>query len=205
MNMQKLSSLMSVAVAFLLFAGCDDSKYPLSSPQNSKPDARLDGLWRFRSSEGEVTYYHIGPLGHGLPESLMRVVAVTRSKDGELQPPGQLLVFPTTLGGSTYLNVAEANEQQIKLLEEKGWNPEVLPGFLLPKYKVEGATLSLWLVDWDAKKAAIEAKKVKGVIEKQDSGTKVRFTDTSENVARFVAGAGDGLFSKEPLRLERVK
>jgi hypothetical protein len=33
----------------------------------------------------------------------------------------------------------------------------------------------------------------------------VLFTDTTENLAKFVAEAGDGLFSKDALRLERVK
>jgi hypothetical protein len=205
MNTRRSSSLLPLAVAFLLFAGCDDSKNPLSDPQNSKPDTRLVGVWRLRGDGGEVTYYHIGPLGDKLPSSLMRVVAVTHSRNGELQPPGEMLLFPTTLGTNTYLNIAEAKEQQIKPLEEKGWNPEVLSGFLLPKYKVVGDTLLVWPADRDAKKAAIEAGKLKGVVEKQDSGNKVRFTDTSENVARFIASAGDGLFAKEPLRLERVK
>jgi hypothetical protein len=31
-----------------------------------------------------------------------------------------------------------------------------------------------------------------------------RFTDTTENVARFVTESGDSLFAKEPERLERV-
>jgi hypothetical protein len=205
MNARQRSTFALWTIAFLFFAGCDDSKNPLSDPQNSKPDTRLVGLWRFRSNEGDVTHYHIGPLGHGLPECLMRVVAVTRSKEGELQPPGQLVVFPTALGSSTYLNVAEAKEQQIKLLEDKGWNPDVLGGFLIPKYKVEGDALLVWPVDRDAKKAAIEAGKVKGVVQKQDSGNTVRFIDTPESVARFVADTGDSLFAREPLRLERVK
>jgi hypothetical protein len=62
-----------------------------------------------------------------------------------------------------------------------------------------GATIP-WM-DSDAKKRAVEAGKIKGVIEK-DQG---HFTDTSENLAKFVAEAGDTLFSKDVLRLERVK
>lgn len=98
MHRRQFSSLTSVAVAFLLFAGCDDSKNPLSDPQKSKPDTRLTGVWRLRGDGGEVTYYHIGTMGD-----------------------------------------------------------------------------------------------------------KVMFTDTTENLARFIAEAGDSLFAKEPLRLERVK
>jgi hypothetical protein len=62
-------------------------------------------------------------------------------------------------------------------------------------------------MDAEAKKQAIKAGKVKGVIEPvKDGSDRIRFTDTSENVARFVAGAGDGLFSTKGLaRMERVK
>jgi hypothetical protein len=70
----------------------------------------------------------------------------------------------------------------------------------------EGDALLLWGMDGDAKRQAIEGGKIKGVIEEREHhGSRVEFTDTTENVARFVAGAGDGLFSKDVLRLERVK
>ena len=64
-------------------------------------------------------------------------------------------------------------------------------------------------MDSEAKKQAIGAKKIKGVIEKEkEKGMYVitiRFTDTTENVARFVAAAGDSLWdTKDPMRLERV-
>lgn len=52
----------------------------------------------------------------------------------------------------------------------------------------------------------MEAGTIKGRIRKdQDGNARAIFTDTTENVAKFVAGAGDKLFSKEMLRLERVK
>jgi len=66
--------------------------------------------------------------------------------------------------------------------------------------------LTLQWIDGDAKKRAIEAGKIKGAIEKdQDGNTRFHFTDTTENLARFVAESGDTLFSKDALRLERVK
>ena len=96
MNARQCSKLLLWTIAFLLFVGCDDSKSPLSDPQNSKADARLVGVWRLRGEGGEATYYHIGALGGNLPSSLMRLVSVTHSKTGELQPPGEMLVFPMT-------------------------------------------------------------------------------------------------------------
>ena len=62
-------------------------------------------------------------------------------------------------------------------------------------------------IDREAKERAIEAGKVKGVIEKKGrlGINKVAFTDTTENLAKFVAENSDDLFSKDVVRLERVK
>ena len=66
--------------------------------------------------------------------------------------------------------------------------------------------LTIQLIDQEAKKRAVEAGKIKGMSEKdRDGNTRVHFTDTTENLAKFVAEAGDDLFSKDMLRLERVK
>ena len=205
MKTRRFFLLATLSVVGLLAVGCDDSKHPLSDPNNSKPDARLAGVWRARGNDGEVTYYHFGRPGDKLPESVMRLVEVKHSKEGKIPPTGEFLIFPTTLGNSAYLNLTDGKEEQIKRIEENGWKPESMDSFILFKYKIEGDTLLAWGMDGEAKKRAIESKKIQGTIEKQDSGEKVRFTDTTENLARFVAGAGDSLWSKDVLRLERVK
>ena len=75
-----------------------------------------------------------------------------------------------------------------------------------PHLPVGCDTLTVQWMDSDAKKRAVEARKIKGKIEKdRDGNTRVHFTDTTENLAKFVAAAGDDLFSKDVLRLERVK
>jgi hypothetical protein len=70
---------------------------------------------------------------------------------------------------------------------------------------VEGDTLVVWMMGRDAKEQAITAGKVKGLIAQGIDPTASRFTDTTENLARFVAAAGDSLFTHEALRLEKVK
>jgi acylphosphatase len=78
--------------------------------------------------------------------------------------------------------------------------------YLILRYEIKGDVLTLHVMDGDARKRAIEAGKVKGVVEKDPHGNiRAYFTDTSENLARFVASAGDDLFVKDALRLERVK
>lgn len=197
-------AVISMALTCLLLAGCDDSNVPLSNPDNSKPDVRLSGVWRLRDPDGNVTYYHIGLAGDKMPNSVLLVVGVTHSKDGGVEPHGSLLLaFSTKLGDSTYLNMTEGKEQQIKLFEQKDWKS--IGSFFLLKYTFDKDVLLIRAMNRDAKQRAIEDRKIKGVIQKAKFNTAVRFTDTTENLARFVAGAGDSLFSKDVLRLERVK
>ena len=198
-----LSQLAAVAVC-LFFTGCVDSKNPLSDPQKSTADARLTGVWRLKDSNGDVTYYHIGGAGEKLPQGMMRVVTVThRKQSGNIDRDGDLLIFPTTLGANTYLNIID-NPKQIELLEEKGWDAKIA-SFVFAKYQVEGDTLKVRLTDEDAKTKAIRDGKIKGEVETGHGPTTSHFTDTTENVARFVTSAGDSLFSEGTNRLERVK
>jgi hypothetical protein len=91
-------------------------------------------------------------------------------------------------------------------VEEKGWTVETVNTYLLYRYQVTADVLTLQGIDGEAKKRAIEAGKIKGVIEKDPQGnTKVYFADTTENLVKFVVEAGDDLFTKDVVRLERVK
>lgn len=196
-----------LAAAFLLLTGCAESENPLSDPLKTKPDARLAGVWRVQGDQ-----YSVGPVGDGLPESVMRMVGVPHSKDGKLTPPGELLFFPTALGSNTYLNVTDGADWKVESLKKKDWRS--IDSYVLAKYKVEGDTLLVWPMAAGAVKSAIETGKIKGVARripvknpgaKAKSREQVMLTDTTENLARFVASEGDRLFSKEVLRLERVK
>ena len=196
--------------ACLLLASCDGSKHPLSDPLAAKPDARLAGIWRLQGGEGEVTYYHVGAAGGTLSSGVMRIVGVKHRKSGAVEPDGEFLTFPTFLSEHAYLNcVADMQQDHFRSLEEKGWKDVERYCFL--KYKVEGDSILLWAWDRDAARCAVESGKVKGEVtygeDRQGKKTlhNVVLTDTTDNLARFVASAGDGLFSKEALRLERVK
>jgi hypothetical protein len=194
-----MKSRIVLGVALCLFlVGCDDSKTPLSDPGASKPDPRLAGVWRLQGKGGQVSYYHIGFADDKLPAGVMRVVAVTH-KDGKLEPPSYLLMFPTTLGGKTYLNLTSGKEGEVKRIEDKGW--KAADSYLIFKYRVEGNKLLVWVMDGNAKKRAIEAGKIKGVIKEHQPA---RFTDTTKNLARFVAAEDKALYPNEPIRLERI-
>jgi hypothetical protein len=188
-------------VVCLLGPGCNDSKHPLSDPRTAKPDNRLIGIWRERGGGVEMTDYYVGHAGKNFPDSVMRIVLVTHGQ-GKVEPPEEYLAFSTLLGGKTYLNmVLDGDKRLVKLLDDKGWKAEVVDCYTLMKYQLDGDKLVLWMLDEDAKERAIKSGKVKGVVQRS-IGT---FTDTTENVARFVAEAGDSLLNtKEPGRFERI-
>jgi hypothetical protein len=79
-------------------------------------------------------------------------------------------------------------------------NAEAVDSYYI-KYQVDGDKLVVWPIDEKAKLQATKDSTIKGVIDKDKPA---KFIDATENVARFVIETGDSLFSKEPLRLERV-
>jgi len=192
-----------ILTMLLLASGCDDSKNPLSSPEASKLDERLLGIWRYQEEDGEVVYYHVGQAGEKFPGGMMRIITV-RHERSKVDSPEECLAFSTSLGDKDYLNVVlEGDKKQVKLLNEKGWNADAVDGYTLVKYQVDGDKTRVWLTDDDAKKAAIRSGKIKGVIE---ANKPTRFTDSTENVARFVVEADKNLFkSPEKFQFERVK
>ena len=213
MNARHPFFLMFLAAGCLLAAGCDDSKNPLSDPGQSKPDPRLAGVWRCKpgASGGDVMYYHVAPAGGKLPASIMWVVlndSATQPKQDQLGTwPDVMVGFPTVLGKTTYLNLGGStapnamDKLEAERLEGRGHGE--LFHLQIPRRRRHGPALG---DGRGRKKQAIQSGKIKGVIEKSSDGEEsIRLTDTTENQARFVAAAGDGLFKKEPVRLERVK
>ena len=105
MKARRILQLLWMAAFSLLLTSCFDSTVPLSDPHKAKSDDRLTGVWRVRGDGGEMNYYHFGRVGEKLPASVMRVVSIEHKPNGYMQQ-SELLVFPTTIGSKTYLNVA---------------------------------------------------------------------------------------------------
>jgi len=195
------SRMMVLLATLLLVAGCEDSKNPLSDPQSAKLETKLLGVWLLHEDDGSVTYYHVGQAGDQFPAGMLRVVTV-HSHQNQIDPPEECLAFPTSLGGNTFLNVVlQGDQKQVDAMQAQGWNAKAVDAYTFFKYQLEGDRLTVWPIDGDAKRKAIESGKVKGVIEPDKSP---RFTDTTENVARFVADNAQGLFkAQDPGRFER--
>ena len=192
--------LIGVAVC-LLVSGCDDSKNPLSDPKTSQADERLVGVWRGPNGDDDE-YYFVGHAGEKFPDNVLRLVVINRG-DRKVKTPEEYLVFPAAIGDKTYLNVIhDGNNNLVKRLDEKGWKAVDVDCYTFLKYKIDGDKLVMWIIDEGAKDRAIKDGKVKGVVEPFEIS---KFTDTTDNLARFVAKAGDSLWNtQEPCRLERV-
>lgn len=186
----------------LLASGCVDSENPLSDPETAKPDERLAGIWRAVEKDS-VTYYHVGQAGDQFPKGVMRMVLVAHKK-GQVTTL-EFLVFPTTLGNRSYLNILclDVKGRRESLEEDHNWS--VQTDYTIYQYRVDGDKLSAWPMDAKAKTKAIKDGKIKGRLETNEKMSESTFIDTTENLARFFTEAGDSLFSSEkPLQLERV-
>lgn len=204
MNLHRHLLWVVVAAVLLPLTGCD-SDHPLSDPKTSKPDERLVGKWRLLGKDGQVLYWNVGRMSEKSPKGVMRVTFAVQGK-GKAEPPEDFLMFPTVLGEKTYLNVISEKGQPDRFCEEKGEEgrkAKTADSYHIFKYQVDGDRLLVWKMDGNAKARAIEGGSIKGIAKRERLG-RIEFTDTSENVARFVAEAGDSLFSKESLRLERI-
>jgi hypothetical protein len=182
----------------VLACGCVDSKNPLSSADSAKVDEGIVGTWRESTNDGE-TIYHVGLAGDKYPAGMLRIITVT-SHNNTLEAPQHYIGYTTTLKGKSYLNIV-LDEAKIKDFGQNGWDADKVEGYYFVRYKIEDNKGTVWSVSNDARKEAIKAGKIKGVIEDQGDS---RFTDTGENVAKFIAGAGDSIWNSEPGHMERV-
>jgi hypothetical protein len=188
---------LSLAVISLA-GGCVDSKNPLSSADTAKVDEGLLGTWREGNGNDE-TIYHIGLAGDKYPAGMLRIVEVTRH-DKTLEAPIEYVAYATTLAGKTYLNVV-LDPAQIKAFDQNGWKADAIDGYFFVKYQLDGDKATVWSVNEKAKKEAIKAGKIQGVVKENND---IRITDTGENAAKFITASGDNLWNAESGHMERV-
>jgi hypothetical protein len=190
-------------------ASCIDSDNPLGDPKKATADTGLLGVWRASEKDGDVTYYHVGKAGDKFPEGMLRVVAVSSNKDGKLDRPNgdDMVMFTTTVGKNHYANVTVIDADAAKALGDN-WDPSKADGYFIYKYEIAGDKLMVACMDPEQKKAAIKAGKIKG----EEEGDNPRLTDSTENLARFIASpdATKLFFTKDHADdgygvLERVK
>ena len=204
------SLVLILGLLCLVFTSCVDSDNPLSDPKQATFDPGLLGVWRGREKDGDVVYYHVGKAGDKFPVGMLRVKTVTHDKNGELPRTdnGDTLVFTTVLGKNHYVNITGMDVEKIKSMGDSKWEPAMADGYFIYKYEITGDKMSVACMDPKQKEAVIKAGKIKGTSE----GDNPRFTDTTENLVRFLASpdADKLFFTKDNTDdgyavLERVK
>ncbi|MEN6407899.1 MAG: hypothetical protein ABFC77_15705 [Thermoguttaceae bacterium] len=208
MRSRRIVGLWLLPVFCFLMASCIDSKNPLCPPKTSKADPALKGVWRMTHDDGQVEYCHVGAASGKFPAGVLRLVLINQDKDGSIERPTEILAFPTSIGKNRYLNVVVTEDEKLDLLTKNGWNPELVHGYFILKYRIQDDVLTLWNMDQDAKRRAIEAGTIQGEIGKKDStiGQSVCFTDTPEKLtALLTSPEGDKLFNKSPEGLQVYK
>jgi hypothetical protein len=206
MTTRSVCSAFGALLVVVLLGGCDDSENPLSKPSESKPDDQLIGTWREVREKGGA-FYHVGRLGGKSPESVMRMIIVNRPGEaGEIRPPSQGAVFPTTINGNNYLNIFGVSPEMAEAIRGDGWKDGAVTSYFLMKYEVQpdGKSLLLWPMSDSAKREFIKDGRIKGQIKQAGHNSSTRLTDTTENVARLVAAEADKLYSGKPIEFRRV-
>jgi hypothetical protein len=204
------SLVLVLGLLCLVFTSCVDSDNPLSDPKQATVDPGLLGVWRGQEKDGTVVYYHVGKAGGKFPTGVLRVKTITHNKNGELAYPDSpdSLMFTTILGKNRYANITSLDTEKIKPMGDTKWEPSMADEYFIFKYEISGDKLIVAGMDHKQKEAAIKAGKIKGTYE----GDNARFTDTTENLARFLASpdAEKLFYTKENLDdgytiLDRVK
>lgn len=200
------------AIAFaglcVALAACDSEK-PAVDPQKAKIDEQLLGVWKHTDERGNVRFFHVGRMDKKYPTGMIRVIPITHhAKNGRVSGGGNgLPAFAGTIGNDKYLNVAVADTKDVEKMNETGWDAKLVKCYTIGKYEVKDNTLTYWPMDDAAKRKAIEAGKIQGKIDvrKDSSFVPIYFTDTTENIAKFLADpANANLFEKKET-YQRVK
>jgi hypothetical protein len=179
---------------------------PLSDPDKAKLDERLCGRWSHTNTDGETSTWTIGkPKRDGAPAGLMVAVSVWCDKNHEVDF-GDACFFPTVLGDHSYMNVIKFDD--VERMEARKWDMAKVTRYTFVRYRVEGDTLTIWLMDDKPVAEAIQAGRLKGTVEKEKKsfGKTVTITDTTDNLIRFVKAEAKALFPDEDrMVLTRIK
>lgn len=182
------------------FASCvPESDNPLSDAKTASLDARLYGLWSTTHSDGGTQYLHIGPLPAADNTSgggWMQCWSVTHNaQNREVAKPYEARFYRTEIGDAIYANVLNPDGQAAG----RG-------AYWFYKYRVNGNQLETWLMSLQQTAKAIDAGHIKGVVERDgDQITKVRLTDTTENLVDWLRNTDANLLFPDEHRMTYLK
>ena len=174
-----LNWVLSAAPCLLLTSCVIDSENPLGSPKSAQIDQRLLGDWIAQN----------GDIVHFSAKDAHWMVAVTTPKSSGSsdsstlnQKPEPNLLFVTTIGDDSYLNMRSVGE-----------GSKVT--YSLFRYTITpDQTLHMWGLSQDQMAAAVRARRLKGTVHEQGttghpshSDVDVHLTDSSEHLVKYIS------------------
>ena len=196
-----------LAAASLLFAGClPESINPLSTPATSAIDPRFEGVYqevgKDKDAKNRTAFWHFHYRGasdtaKGVRRTTtwLEIAGIRHEPKGGLDI-GRYKALATKIAGRDYLSFVA--------LSEDGKKSEAT--FSFARYEVNWrGDLRIWLANEGAFAAAVKSGKLRGKVTSSKFGDSVTLTDTTANLAAFIA-AGDPrpLFSDEPMMFRRL-
>lgn len=199
------------SLALLFLTGClPESKNPLSSPATSRIDERFEGVYAQQEKGGEEDpgYWHfhyrgvpVPPHAKARPTPWLEIMGVEHLKQGGLKTT-RYEALATRINGRDYLSFYELPESGAK----KTGKGARLP-YRFARYEFNWlGELHVWLASNAEFAAAVRAGKIRGRETNDKFGQDVKLTDTSANLAAFIAaGNAKELFGGKPMVMRRIR
>lgn len=169
-------------IMLLIFVGgcIPDFDNPLTDPNKEKLDSALYGTW-FWQEKNESGYIHVG---WDKESKLLRAVMVEVGADGSVDV-SEYSGHTSSLGNNQYLNL-------------KWVRPEnELKGYMVIKYRIEGESLAISLVDSKVIEKAIQEGSLKGTVSADKMAPSVRITEKQKKLQEFFLKNDKELFHEK--------
>jgi hypothetical protein len=185
----------AIALAALFVAAClpVTTKNPIGASTGVKAGPELAGIWKGHGDDDESDGY-IAFLNNG-DETMTAIVFSPDDKNGEWET---YRLEAASLGDSHYMNARAV------LKDGKPVTGEEASAIFPLLYRVDNGTLTLWLMDEKAAKAAIGSGKIQGTIDPGDLGDVHITAEPAALDAFFGSKEGAALFSQKLLTLHRA-
>jgi hypothetical protein len=176
------------AILCAMLSGCLPvaTKTPVGTTAGLGTDAALYGSWKGSppATQGEVTVHFLK-----LKDGTLSVVQAFSSGKHDDDGWESYTVQTAALGGQHYLNVVWTSENG-KPVDDAKTKAAIFP----LRYTLKGRTLTLYMLDEDKVKAAIQAGKIAGTVEPGDTGDVVLTAEAKALDAYFASPAAARLY-----------
>ena len=197
-----------LAAACLFFAGClPESINPLSTPATSSIDPRFEGVYqevdKDKDAKSRSAFWHFHYRGasdnaKGVRRitTWLEIVGIGHERKAGLEIT-RYKALATKIAGQDYLSFVG--------LPPSGAKKSPLT-YSFARYEVSWrGDLRIWLANESAFTAAVKAGKLRGKVTTSKFSDSVTLTDTTANLAAFIAAGDPGkLFDSEPMTFRRL-